>query len=305
VHGRGEQADSAQAAIQQSYDAGNNDEFILPTCLPGQQTLQAGDEVVFFNFRNDRVRQISAAFALADFSDFDRGEDFQPVTVTCLTQYDERLNAPVAFAPVRPEVTLGSVVSDAGLRQLHCAETEKFAHVTFFLNGGREAPYPGEDRKLLPSPRVATYDLQPEMSAPQVADAVIEALHSGVYGFIVVNFANGDMVGHTAVEAAIILAVEALDREVGRVLDAAIAADYSVLLTADHGNCDEMVDPQTGKPHTQHSMHPVPCLVIDPEVERLRSGDNLSAIAPTVLQLMGLQRPEAMSGRSVIDGSSE
>jgi 2,3-bisphosphoglycerate-independent phosphoglycerate mutase len=305
VHGSGEQAESAQAAIRQSYDAGKNDEFILPTCLAGQQTLQTGDEIVFFNFRNDRVRQISAAFALAGFAEFDRGAGFEPVTVTCLTLYDERLNAPVAFSPVRPETTLGSVISDAGLRQLHCAETEKFAHVTFFLNGGREAPYPGEDRKLLPSPRVATYDLQPEMSAPEVADAVVEALQSGDYDFIVVNFANGDMVGHTAVQDAIILAVEALDREVGRVLDAAIAANYSIVLTADHGNCDEMVDPQTGKPHTQHSNHPVPCLVIDPQVNSLRDGENLSAIAPTVLQLMGLERPEAMSGRSVIDGLSE
>jgi 2,3-bisphosphoglycerate-independent phosphoglycerate mutase len=303
VHGSGEHADTAEAAIGQSYGAGKNDEFILPTSIAGQQPLQPGDEMVFFNFRNDRVRQISAAFALADFSGFDRGADFRPVRVTCLTRYDERLNAPVAFAPLRPEITLGSVVSDAGLRQLHCAETEKFAHVTFFFNGGREQPYPGEERKLLPSPRVATYDLQPEMSAPEVADAVIEALRSGGYEFIVVNFANGDMVGHTAVVDAIIEAVEVLDREVGRVLDAAIAADYSVVLTADHGNCDEMVDPKTGKPHTQHSNHPVPCMVIDPGVGKLRDGENLSAIAPTVLQLMGLAQPQAMSGRSVIADS--
>ncbi len=301
VHGRGVEADSAQAAIEHSYAEAKNDEFILPTCLAGQQQLQPGDEMVFFNFRNDRVRQISAAFALADFDDFERGADYQPVTVTCLTHYDERLDAAVAFSAVRPETTLGSVISDAGLRQLHCAETEKYAHVTFFFNGGREAPYPGEDRKLLPSPRVATYDLQPQMSARELADSVIEAIQSGDYGFIVVNFANGDMVGHTAVVDAIIEAVEALDREVGRVLDAAVEADYAVLLSADHGNCDEMVDPQTGKPHTQHSNHPVPCLVIDRGVHSLRAGENLSAIAPTVLQLMGLVQPEAMSGHSVIN----
>ena len=225
---------------------------------------------------------------------------FDPLQVTCLTHYDSRLNAPVAFAAERPQTTLGSVISDAGLRQLHCAETEKYAHVTFFFNGGREEPYPGEERKLVQSPRVATYDLQPEMSAAEVADAVIDAMQSGAYEFIVVNFANGDMVGHTAVVDAIIEAVEVLDREVGRVLDAALDNQFSVILTADHGNCDEMVDAQTGEPHTQHSNHPVPCLVIDREVHRLRAGGNLSAIAPTVLQLMGLAQPKMMGGESVI-----
>jgi 2,3-bisphosphoglycerate-independent phosphoglycerate mutase len=303
VHGAGVTADSALAAIHNSYDAGNNDEFVLPTHLPGRQKPAAGDELIFFNFRNDRVRQISAAFALDDFDDFDRGVDFRPLQVTCLTHYDSRLNAPVAFAAVRPQTTLGSVISDSGLRQLHCAETEKYAHVTFFFNGGREEPYPGEDRKLVQSPRVATYDLQPEMSAREVADVVIEAMQSVAYEFIVVNFANGDMVGHTAVVAAIIEAVEVLDREVGRVLDAALANDYSVILTADHGNCDEMVDPQTGEPHTQHSNHPVPCLIIDDAVQTLRAGGNLSAIAPTVLQLMGIPQPEVMSGSSVIEQS--
>ena len=209
----------------------------------------------------------------------------------------------MAYSPVRPETTLGSVISEAGLRQLHCAETEKYAHVTFFFNGGREPPYLGEDRKLIDSPRVATYDLQPEMSAPEVADAVIAALESGDYEFIVVNFANGDMVGHTAVRDAIIRAVEALDREVGRVLEAAVVNDFSVVLTADHGNCDEMVDPESGKPHTQHSNHPVPCMVIDREVKTLREGENLSTIAPTVLQLMGIPQPAAMSGKSVIGDS--
>ena len=204
------------------------------------------------------------------------------------------------MAPTPPHTTLGSVISDAGLAQLHCAETEKYAHVTFFFNGGREEPYPGEERSLIQSPRVATYDLQPEMSAPEVADRVIEAMQSGSYDFIVVNFANGDMVGHTAVREAIIKAVEALDREVGRVIEAAIASNYAVVLTADHGNCDEMVDPETGKPHTQHSNHPVPCLVIDSEVNTLEQGGNLSAIAPTVLQLMGIPQPAAMTGRSVI-----
>jgi 2,3-bisphosphoglycerate-independent phosphoglycerate mutase len=300
VYARGVAAASAHDAIQHNYDEGRNDEFILPTQLPGLQTPRAGDEMIFFNFRNDRARQICAALMLAEFDEFDRGPDSRPVRVTCMTHYDTRLQAPVAFAAQRPETTLGSVISDAGLRQLHCAETEKYAHVTFFFNGGREAPYPGEERKLIPSPRVATYDLQPEMSAAEVADEVIAAMQSEQFAFIVVNFANGDMVGHTAVRAAIIEAVEALDREVGRVLASAISLGYAVVLTADHGNCDEMVDPATGKPHTQHSNHPVPCLVIDGGVQSLARGQNLSAIAPTVLQLMGVSQPAAITGKSVI-----
>ncbi len=300
VHGRGPAADSAAEAIERGYADGKGDEFILPTCLPGLQPVAPGDNLVFFNFRNDRARQFCAALALDSFEGLDRGSDFRPIDVTTMTYYDGRLSGPIAFAPMRPEVTLASVISDAGMRQLHCAETEKYAHVTFFFNGGREPPFAGEDRRLVDSPKVATYDLQPEMSAPEVADAVIDALEAGEHEFIVVNFANGDMVGHTAVRDAIILAVEALDREVGRVLDTAIARDYSVILTADHGNCDEMVDPDSGKPHTQHSNHPVPCLVIDGEVEQLADSGDLSAIAPTVLQLMGLPQPEAMTGRSVI-----
>ena len=300
VHGEGREADSASAAIEQAYAADEGDEFILPTCLPGLQPVQDGDQLVFFNFRNDRARQICAAFASAQFDGFDRGAGYRPIAVTTMTHYDSRLDAPIAFAPMRPETTLGSVISDAGLQQMHCAETEKYAHVTFFFNGGRETPYPGENRCLIDSPRVATYDLKPEMSAPEVADAVIGALRAKKYEFIVVNFANGDMVGHTAKRDAIITAVEVLDREVGRVLEAAEAAGFSVVLTADHGNCDEMIDPENGDPSPQHSTHPVPCLVIDADVTRLAEGENLSAIAPTVLQLMGIPQPQAMSGNSVI-----
>ena len=300
VHGKGVAAGSAREAIEQSYAAGKGDEFILPTHLPGQQLPQHGDEMVFFNFRNDRARQICAAFALERFEDFDRGADYRPINLTTMTLYDANLGAPVAFAPMRPETTLGSVISEAGFRQFHCAETEKYAHVTFFFNGGREPPYLGEDRELIDSPRVETYDMKPEMSAPGVAHAVIEAMRSAKYQFIVVNFANGDMVGHTAVREAIIRAVEVLDYEVGRVLEAAESCGYSVVLTADHGNCDEMVDPATGKPHTQHSNFPVPCLVLDPQVTRLAGDENLSAIAPTVLQLMGIEQPRAMTGHSLI-----
>jgi 2,3-bisphosphoglycerate-independent phosphoglycerate mutase len=207
---------------------------------------------------------------------------------------------PIAFDHESPGVTLGKILSDAGLRQFHCAETEKYPHVTFYFNGGHSEPLPGEDQYLIPSPRVDTYDLKPEMSAPEVATAVVEALGRQEYAFIVVNFANGDMVGHTAVREAVIAAVEALDREVGRVLDAAVAAGYAIILTADHGNCDEMVDPVTQTPHTQHTLYPVPCLVIDQVPWNLSIGAGLDAIAPTVLALMGLPKPAAMQGHSLL-----
>ena len=220
--------------------------------------------------------------------------------MTCLTEYDPKLLSPIGFPPERPATTLSEVVSLAGYKQFHCAETEKYAHVTFFLNGGREEPFAGEDRVMVPSPAVDTYDLEPEMSADQVADEVIKAIEVGKYSFIVVNFANGDMVGHTAVPEAVIKAVETLDKEVGRVLDVAVAQDYSVVLTADHGNCDEYVDPITGEPHTQHTVYPVPCMIIDQSTWRLATGGGLSNIAPTMLQLMGLQKPKSMKGKSLL-----
>ncbi|MFN3786713.1 MAG: alkaline phosphatase family protein, partial [Thiothrix sp.] len=188
----------------------------------------------------------------------------------------------------------------AGLKQLHCAETEKYAHVTFFFNGGRERTYAGEERIVIPSPKVETYDLQPEMSAQAVADTVIKAIENDNYCFIVVNFANGDMVGHTAVPAAVIKAVEALDREVGRLLDVAVAHNYSVILTADHGNCDEYIDPLTGEPNPQHTVYPVPCLVVDKSNWRMSNEGGLSNLAPTVLHLMGLPKPAAMPAKSLL-----
>lgn len=294
------QVDSAQAAVEQSYADGVNDEFIKPAQLSGFEPVLPGDEMIFFNFRNDRARQICAAFANEDFDGFDRAADYQPIRVSTMTDYGGQLQSPIAFAAQSPDVTLGSTISDSGFRQLHCAETEKYPHVTFFFNGGREAPYAGEVHKLIQSPKVATYDLQPEMSAAQVADEVIDGIQTKQFEFIVVNFANGDMVGHTAIREAIIEAVEVLDREVGRVLEVAQENGFSVLLSADHGNCDEMVDAETGKPHTQHSNHPVPCVIIDDQVTALEAGGNLSAIAPTVLQLMGIAIPASMGGRSVI-----
>jgi 2,3-bisphosphoglycerate-independent phosphoglycerate mutase len=301
VFGEGKQAANSTLAIEGAYSAGETDEFIKPTSLHGYIPMQADDELIFFNYRNDRSRQMTAALSHADFSSFERG-DFSPITVTCMTQYDPEFLTPIAYPPDRPEVTLGSVISQAGYSQLRCAETEKYPHVTFFFNGGRESEFPGEDRKMIPSPDVATYDLMPEMNAQKVADEMVKALGSHDYEFLVVNFANGDMVGHTAVRDAVIKAVEVLDTEVGRVLDAAIEQGYSVLLTADHGNCDEMIDPVTGEPHTQHTVYPVPCMVIDEVPWRLATGENLSAIAPTLLQLMGIPQPEQMKGNSLLLG---
>ena len=300
VHGEGQKADSAQAAIQASYDSGVNDEFIQPIVLPGYERPQKEDGVIFFNFRNDRPRQLAEALGQKSFTGFERFE-FDPLVVASLTEYDPRFLAPIAFPPERPSATLGEIVSQAGYKQFHCAETEKYAHVTFFFNGGKEQPYAGEDRVMVPSPKVATYDLMPEMSAEGVADATIAAINKNEYGFILVNFANGDMVGHTAVREAVIKAVEAVDTQAGRVVDAAVAAGYSVIMTADHGNCDEMIDPITGEPHTQHTVYPVPCVVIDEAPMRLRTGGGIANIAATVLELMGLPAPKKMKHSLILE----
>ncbi len=299
VNGKGQRAENARYAIEAAYANDATEEFILPTVLDDAVLIESGDNVIFFNFRNDRSRQLTAVLSQDHFDDFDTG-DFEGAAVTCLTEYDPEFLLPIGYAPERPQATVASVVSRAGYKQMHCAETEKYAHVTYFFNGGKKKPFAGEDHVLVNSPDVATYDLQPEMSAAGVADKVIEALHSGQYGFVMVNFANGDMVGHTAVRDAVIQAVEALDREVGRVLDAAAETDFSVILTADHGNCDEMVDPVTQEPHTQHTLYPVPCLIIDEANWHLRPGCDLSAVAPTILQLMGLQQPPSMTGKSLL-----
>jgi 2,3-bisphosphoglycerate-independent phosphoglycerate mutase len=299
VRGEGRSAENARYAIEEAYAREETDEFIKPTLLDGCELIQSGDSVIFFNFRNDRPRQLAAALSQADFNEFDTG-DYTGATVTCLTEYDPEFLLPIGYAPERPQYTVASVVSRAGYKQFHCAETEKYAHVTYFFNGGKKKPFAGEEHVMVNSPDVATYDLKPEMSAAGVADKVIEALESGQYGFILVNFANGDMVGHTAVRDAVIAAVEALDTHVGRVLDAAVEAGYSVVLTADHGNCDEMVDPVTQEPHTQHTLYPVPCMVMDEANWHLLPGGDLSSVAPTVLQLMGLQQPTEMTGKSLL-----
>jgi len=299
VNGEGRNAENARYAIEEAYALEETDEFIKPTVLDQCELIQSGDSVIFFNFRNDRPRQLAAALSQSDFAEFNIGE-YTGATVTCLTEYDPEFLLPIGYAPERPQYTVASVVSRAGYKQFHCAETEKYAHVTYFFNGGKKKPFAGEEHVMVNSPDVATYDLKPEMNAAEVADKVIGALDSGEYGFILVNFANGDMVGHTAVRDAVIAAVEALDTQVGRVLDTAVEAGFSVVLTADHGNCDEMVDPVTQEPHTQHTLYPVPCMVIDEANWHLLPGGDLSSVAPTVLQLMGLQQPSEMTGKSLL-----
>ncbi len=299
VLGKGGQAGNARQAIEAAYAAGDNDEFIRPLLLPEFVPVGEGDPLIFFNFRKDRPRQLVAALGDPGFTGFDRG-DAPLAAVTCMMPYDRSLQLPYAFEPERPDTTLGQVISTLGLAQFHCAETEKYAHVTYFFNGGRTTPYTGEKQLLIPSPGVATYDQKPDMSAREVADAVIGAISKGLYAFIVVNFANGDMVGHTAKRHAVLEAVETLDREASRVLEAAESAGYSVILTADHGNCEELVDPFTGAPQTQHTTYPVPCLLLDEANWQLSSSGGLANIAPTILQLMGLPIPDGMSAESLL-----
>ena len=299
IHGIGKEASDPIQAIDDAYENGETDEFMFPRIMPNAERIKSNDSLIFFNYRNDRPRQLAAALGMEDFNEFDRG-DYSPIFVTCLTEYDKKLLAPVAFPPERPSTNLAHAISLSGYKQLHCSETEKYAHVTFFLNGGRETPYAGEDRIMVNSPKVHTYDEAPEMSAKELADEVINAANKQEHSFIVVNFPNGDMVGHSAIPDAIIKAVETLDTEVGRVLDAAIENDYSVILTADHGNCDEYVDPFTGEPNTQHTVYPVPCLIIDKSYWRLRTSGGLSNIAPTVLHLMGLTKPEGITCKSLL-----
>ena len=298
--GEGRRIHSALSGVESAYDEGETDEFIKPLILNPADVIADGDHIITFNFRKDRMRQIVSALGVQEFLGFERPDAQTLPKVNCLMPYDKALNLPYAFEPDRPAVTLAEVLSQAGLKQLHCAETEKYAHVTYFFNGGKSDTYPGESHILVPSPQVATYDLQPEMSAEGVADSVVEAIEHGEHEFIVVNFANGDMVGHTGDRDAIIKAVEALDAQVGRVLDAAEQADYSVVLTADHGNCEEILDPSTGDVQTQHTSYPVPCMVIDESAWQLTSTAGISSIAPTVLALMGIEQPKEMQGRSLL-----
>jgi 2,3-bisphosphoglycerate-independent phosphoglycerate mutase len=308
VNGVGEPVASAREAIQRAYDADVTDEFIKPAVIAegGKPiaTIQEGDSVICFNFRADRVRQITRAFVLEDFDGFARSA-LRDLFYVAMREYEKGLPVEIAFDIKDIEVPLAQVISDAGLKQLHVAETEKYAHVTFFFNGGREKEFPGEDRLLVPSPKdVATYDLKPEMSAYGIRDGILQALAEDTYDFIIVNFANADMVGHTGVLPAVITAVETVDTCLGALVPAVVAKGGAVLITADHGNAEMLIDPETGGPHTAHTTNPVQCILVAAdglglEGATIRSG-RLADVAPTVLELLGLTPAAAMTGRSLI-----
>ena len=308
VRGEGHRSRSGAAAVEDGYARGETDEFVSPTVVVDgdgapRGRVRDGDSVVFFNFRADRAREITRAFTQETFREFDVRPRPRLAYYACMTQYDETFGLPVAFGPDQPTDIFPELVSRAGIAQLRCAETEKYAHVTFFFNGGREVQFPGEDRILVPSPRdVKTYDQKPEMSAREVTDKVVKAIESRKYGFILVNFANPDMVGHTGVLEAAVAAVKVVDECVGRLWKAARAAGMAMLVTADHGNCEMMVDPATGEPHTAHTLGPVPFILADPDFRgaKLRSEGVLADVAPTVLQVMGLPQPKAMRGLGLI-----
>ena len=285
--------------IKSSYDKDVTDEFLEPAKFVKDSEIKDKDSVIIFNFRPDRAREITRTFVDPDFKGFERKNGFFPVNFVCMTQYDATMpNVEVAFKPEVLKNTLGEYVSDKGMTQLRIAETEKYAHVTFFFNGGVEKQYPGEDRILVKSPAVATYDLQPEMSAYEVTDKLVPAIKSGKYDMIILNYANCDMVGHTGVFEAAVKAVEAVDTCVGKVVDAIKEMGGVALITADHGNADKMVA-EDGSPFTAHTTNPVPFCVVNYDCE-LREGGRLADIAPTMLQIMGLDQPEEMDGTSLI-----
>ena len=299
VYGEGEQAECPLCAMQNSYDKEVTDEFVVPTVVKGAEPISEGDSVIFYNFRPDRAREITRTLVDPDFTGFERKKGFFPLTYVCMTQYDATMpNVEVAYKPESLVNTFGEYISNKGLTQLRIAETEKYAHVTFFFNGGVEKQYPGEDRILVKSPAVATYDLQPEMSAYEVTDKMVEAVKSGKYDALILNYANCDMVGHTGVFEAAVKAVEAVDTCVGRVVEAVKEMGGCVLLTADHGNADKMVD-EDGTPFTAHTTNPVPFCVINHPCQ-LREGGRLADIAPTMLKVLGLEQPAEMTGESII-----
>jgi 2,3-bisphosphoglycerate-independent phosphoglycerate mutase len=280
---------SAADYIENAYATGESDEFITPTAFDGYEGFKEGDAVLMLNFRSDRMRELTTAIGDKEFSGFER--EFVPTHMATMTQYDKNFPYPVLFPKDAPINTLSEVISRAGLRQLHTAETEKYAHVTFFFNGGIEEPYDNETRVLIPSPQVKTYDMQPQMSAPEVGDVVVKAIDEGI-DFVVVNFANGDMVGHTGNFDAAVKAVEAVDTQLGRIIDAADRNGYAVVITSDHGNCEEMRD-DAGNVLTNHTVGKVWCFVRDESVSTVHPGA-LNNVAPTVLKLMGLEIPSEM-----------
>ena len=297
VNGEGEKTTSPAEAVEASYAAGVTDEFIKPIKVEGTANIAEGDAIVFFNFRNDRAREITSVLTQEDMPDM--GMKTMPLYYCCLTPYDDKFKGVhILFDKENVQETLGEVVAKAGKKQLRIAETEKYAHVTFFFSGGREAAFENEERVLINSPKVATYDLKPEMSAPEVAAALIDVLKTQKEDLVVLNFANGDMVGHTGIYDAIVKAVKTIDSLVKEVVDCAKENGYSVLITADHGNADNAVNAD-GSPNTAHSLNPVPFIVVDNDIKEVKDGI-LADIAPTVLKMMGIEQPAAMTGTPLV-----
>lgn len=308
VAGDGLKACWAQEAVERAYEARTTDEFVKPTVIVDNDgeplgRIAAGDVLIMFNFRADRAREIVHAFVDRDFEEFERPGGYLDLTLVSMTQYDEALDVPAAFPPQNLKNTLAEFLSARGLKQLRIAETEKYAHVTFFFNGGIEKPYPGEDRVLIPSPKVATYNLQPEMSAAHVTRTAIKRIQQNDYDFVVINYANPDMVGHTGYLQASVQAVEAVDQCLEQVIGSVLDQGGVVILTADHGNAEQMVDEEHHQPMTAHSGNKVPVFLIGAGTEKLRLRDgSLQDLAPTVLALMGLEKPQEMTGESLIMG---
>lgn len=311
LNGSGQQIDDLVAAVREHYRSGTTDEFMPPIHLAGADEstiIRDGDSVIFFNFRADRGRQLTQALVGPDLDDGAFSNRPSDLTFVTLTEYADYLPVQVAFEPKDVVFPLARIISEAGLRQFHTAETEKYAHVTYFFNGGREEPFDGETRELVPSPKVRTYDLQPEMSAPGVTDAACQAIESGEYAFVIVNYANCDMVGHTGVLGAAIKATEAVDSGLGRIVEATLAQGGSVLVTADHGNAEQMLVPGTNEPMTAHTTNPVPFILVSPDDaphrhEELRACGRLADVAPTVLDLLGIPLPRDMTGVSLLHPS--
>lgn len=310
VYGEGETAETGEIAMQNSYDRGETDEFVLPTVILENGApvgkISANDSVIFFNFRPDRAREITRTLVFDDFDVFPRKNGFFPLYFVTLTQYDKTFGARVhvAYHPESLDNTFGAYLVQKGLSQLRIAETEKYAHVTFFFNGGVETPNAGEDRALIASPKVATYDLKPEMSAYEVADEAVKRIESGKYDVMILNFANPDMVGHTGVMEAATAAVHAVDTCAGKVVEAILKNGGRCIITADHGNCEKMWDEAENVPFTAHTTNPVPCILVDNARKNatLREGGRLSDLAPTLLALLGLPVPAGMTGKSLIVG---
>ncbi len=307
VYGQGETAPSADAAVTQSYARDITDEFLLPTVVLDDQgqprgRVQPGDAVIFYNFRADRAREITRAFVDRDFDGFPRPGGYPDVHYVCMTQYDATIEAPVAFPPQSLHHTLGEVLAEKNLKQLRIAETEKYAHVTFFFNGGVEAPNPGEDRILIPSPKVATYDEKPEMSAREVTEAVLAEIARDKYDVIVLNYANPDMLGHTGIIDAAVKALETVDDCLGQVVQAVLDRGGVALVTADHGNVEQMLEPNGQEPHTAHTTNRVPFILVGERYRNraLLQDGALEEIAPTMLEILGIAQPQEMTGRSLL-----